>query len=149
VAVPRLQAWYGDGHAHYGYSGLRLTPLPWTSLLQAIRTDIEQKLQRPFNSVLLNQYRDGSDSVAWHSDDEKELGPDPLIASLSFGATRRFELKHRTRRDLGKVSLDLDDASLVVMGEGVQKHWLHQVPKQQGVDGLRLNLTFRFIHAMA
>lgn len=149
VAVPRLQAWYGDEHARYGYSGLQLHPLPWTSLLNTIRTQLEQRLNLRFNSVLLNHYRDGQDSVAWHSDDEKELGPDPMIASLSFGSTRRFELKHRTRRELDKVCLDLMDGSLVLMGKGVQKHWVHQIPKQPGITASRLNLTFRFIHGMA
>lgn len=147
--MPRLQAWYGDDDAQYGYSGLRLSPLPWTALLNTIRTDIEQRLQLRFNSVLLNHYRHGDDSVAWHADDEKELGPEPIIASLSFGVTRRFELKHRTRRDLTKVNIDLDDGSLILMGQGVQKHWIHQIPKQPGITAPRLNLTFRFIHGMA
>lgn len=149
IAVPRLQAWYGDSHAHYGYSGLRLTPLPWTPLLDKLRSELSDRLQLPFNSVLLNHYRNGNDSVAWHSDNEKQLGTDPMIASLSFGATRRFELKHKTRRELGKTSLGLGDGSLIVMGKGVQKHWIHQIPKQPAITVPRLNLTFRFIHGMA
>ncbi|MES2603293.1 MAG: alpha-ketoglutarate-dependent dioxygenase AlkB [Pseudomonadota bacterium] len=149
VAVPRLQAWYGDAETHYGYSGLRLTPHPWTPLLTTLREDLQQRLSLPFNSVLLNYYRDGQDSVAWHSDDERKLGPDPQIASLSFGTSRRFELKHKQRRDLKKMTIDLDDGSLLVMGSGVQQHWSHQVPKEPAVTGARLNLTFRFIHAMA
>lgn len=149
VLVPRLQSWHGDSNSHYGYSGLKLVPQTWTPLLAQIRDNLQQRLQLPFNSVLLNWYRDGNDSVAWHSDDERELGPDPYIASLSFGIARRFELKHRTQRNQKKVSLELGDGSLLLMGRGVQRHYLHQIPKQPGLGGSRLNLTFRFIHAMA
>jgi alkylated DNA repair dioxygenase AlkB len=149
IAVPRLQAWYGDKHSNYGYSGLKLTPHPWTPLLQAIRDELQQRLSLPFNSVLLNYYRDGQDSVAWHSDAERELGTDPQIASLSFGASRRFELKHKHRRELNKLSMELAEGSLLLMGKGVQQHWLHQIPKQAGITAARLNLTFRFIHAVA
>jgi alkylated DNA repair dioxygenase AlkB len=143
VLVPRLQAWYGE--RRYAYSGLRLEPLPWTPLLDAMRHEIGAACGLEFNSVLLNYYRDGNDSVAWHSDDERELGPDPRIASLSLGATRRFELKHRTRKP-AKVNIALEDGSLLLMGSGVQQHWVHQLPKEAGVTAPRLNLTFRLIH---
>jgi alkylated DNA repair dioxygenase AlkB len=149
VAVPRLQAWYGNATSHYGYSGLRLSPLPWTAVLSGLRERIETVLKLPFNSVLLNYYRDGNDSVAWHSDDERELGPDPQIASLSLGAPRKFELKHRSEARHGKLSLMLGDGSLLLMGSGLQQNWLHQLPKTPGLQSPRLNLTFRFIHAMA
>lgn len=149
ILVPRLQAWYGDPASNYGYSGLKLVVNPWTPLLAALRDELQERLELPFNSVLLNWYRHGNDSVAWHADDEKELGPDPQIASLSYGATRRFELKHRTRKDLKKFSIDLADGSLLLMGSGVQKNYLHQIPKQSGLLSDRLNLTFRFIHALA
>ena len=149
IAVPRLQAWYGDANSHYGYSGLKLTPHPWTPLLADLRNQLQQCLSLPFNSVLLNYYRNGQDSVAWHSDDERELGPDPHIASLSLGASRRFDLKHKHRRELKKLSLELGDGSLLLMGSGVQQHWSHQIPKEPAVTAPRLNLTFRFIHAMA
>jgi alkylated DNA repair dioxygenase AlkB len=149
VPVPRLQSWHGDSHSHYGYSGLKLVPQAWTPLLSCIRTDLQSRLQLPFNSVLLNWYRNGNDSVAWHSDDEPELGPDPQIASLSFGIARRFDLKHRTLPQQPKFSIELGDGSLLLMGPGVQQHYLHQIPKQAGVTGTRLNLTFRFVHAMA
>lgn len=145
VKVPRLQSWHGDSNTHYGYSGLKLAPRPWTPLLQRIREDLQRQLQLPFNSVLLNWYRDGNDSVAWHSDDEHELGPDPHIASLSFGVSRRFELRHRTARDIPTLRLELGDGSLLLMGSGVQRNYLHQIPKQRGISGSRLNLTFRFI----
>ena len=144
VPIPRLQAWYGDSKSHYAYSGLALAPLPWTPLLATIRKQVEMTCETPFNSVLLNYYRDGTDSVAWHSDDEKELGPDPLIASLSLGTTRRFELKHRVRK-MPKTTCNLDHGSLLVMGSGMQKNWSHQVPKQPEITGGRINLTFRYI----
>jgi alkylated DNA repair dioxygenase AlkB len=143
VLVPRLQAWYGE--RRYAYSGLRLVPLPWTPVLDEIRRKISAICGLEFNSVLLNYYRDGNDSVAWHSDDERELGPDPLIASLSLGATRRFELKHRTRKQ-SKVNMLLEDGSLLLMGKGLQQHWTHQLPKDASVTAPRLNLTFRLIH---
>ncbi|MDR0781543.1 MAG: alpha-ketoglutarate-dependent dioxygenase AlkB [Pseudomonadales bacterium] len=151
VLVPRLQAWYGDTQARYGYSGLTLTPLPWTPLLQELRDELQRALQRPFNAVLLNYYRDGNDSVAWHSDDEAELGAAPMIASLSLGAVRRFELqaRDRARHGANKHTLDLAHGSLLVMGAGLQQHWRHQLPKQPGIGSSRLNLTFRFIHAVA
>lgn len=145
LPVPRLQAWYGVPEARYGYSGILLAPLPFTPLLQEIRDELQQRTGHSFNAVLLNHYRDGSDNVSWHSDDEKELGADPIIASLSLGASRRFELRHRTRRDLGKMTLDLSHGSLVLMGKGLQLHWQHQIPKQPGIRVPRLNLTFRFI----
>ena len=149
ILVPRLQAWYGDENANYGYSGLKLKPHAWTPLLASMRDRLQQRLSLPFNSVLLNYYRDGQDSVAWHSDDEPALGADPNIASLSLGTSRRFELKHKQRRELKKLSIELGDGSLLLMGSGLQRHWSHQVPKESGVTGARLNLTFRFIHAMA
>ena len=146
VQVPRLQSWHGDSNAHYGYSGLKLAPQAWTPALQRIRADLQERLQMPFNSVLLNWYRDGNDSMGWHSDDERELGADPQIASLSLGVSRRFELRHRTRRDIPTLKIELGDGSLLLMGAGVQRHYLHQIPKQRGVGGGRVNLTFRFIH---
>jgi len=149
VAIPRLQAWYGDTGSRYGYSGLRLNPLPWTALLASMRERLERELGLRFNSVLLNYYRDGNDSVAWHSDDEHELGPDPCIASLSLGAPRPFELRHRSLRSHGKRSLELGDGSLLLMGQGLQRHWQHQLPKQPGLQEARLNLTFRLIGAVA
>ncbi|MDC1528500.1 alpha-ketoglutarate-dependent dioxygenase AlkB [Gammaproteobacteria bacterium] len=145
VPIPRLQAWYGDKNSRYAYSGLALTPLPWTPLLEELKRHIEQCSNSEFNSVLLNYYRTGQDSVAWHSDDEAELGQDPVIASLSLGVTRRFELKHRFRKGI-KSFCDLSHGSLVVMGKGVQQNWQHQIPKQPGIDNGRINLTFRKIY---
>jgi alkylated DNA repair dioxygenase AlkB len=143
VPVPRLQAWYGE--RRYGYSGLQLLPQPWTPLLDALRSKVASATRLEFNSVLVNYYRDGNDSVSWHADDEKELGPDPLIASLSFGATRRFELKHRTLKRT-RMNLELASGSLLLMGTGLQRYWMHQLPKDAGITLPRINLTFRFIH---
>lgn len=143
VAVPRLQAWYGDNRSHYGYSGLRLRPLPWTPLLTALRKRAASVAGASFNSVLLNLYRNGKDSVAWHADDEPELGRDPVIASISLGVTRRFELKHLASKR--KAVCDLEHGSLLVMGHGIQHNWQHQVPKQPEITGSRINLTFRQI----
>jgi len=144
VLIPRLQAWYGDKESRYGYSGLTLNPLPWTPLLDELKENIQQLCHSTFNSVLLNYYRNGNDSVAWHSDDEKELGKDPVIASLSLGASRRFELKHRNRK-MPKSVCELTHGSLLVMGAGIQHNWNHQVPKQPGIQEGRINLTFRHI----
>src|SRR5690606_3246063 len=143
VPVPRLQAWYGEARAHYGYSGLRLTPLPLTPPLQRLTALLQEHTGHHFNAVLLNCYRNGLDSVSWHSDDEPELGSDPVIASLSLGATRRFELRHKHKAQDGKRVLDLEDDSLLLMGPGVQRHWQHRIPKQPGSEGTRSNLTFR------
>jgi len=144
VLIPRLQAWYGDKNSRYGYSGLALNPLPWTPLLSALRSRVEDAVALPFNSALVNYYRNGQDSVAWHSDDEKELGSDPVIASLSLGATRRFDLRHRQNKGQ-KFSCELAGGSLLVMGSGIQHNWQHQVPKQPIIEKGRINLTFRWV----
>ncbi len=143
--VPRLQAWYGDSTSIYGYSGLRLTPLPWTAALTEIKTRIENSFDMKFNSVLMNYYRNGQDSVAWHSDKESALGRDPLIASLSLGMERTFELKRRDGKSR-KVRIELGDGSLLLMGKGLQQHWSHQIPKEPWITQPRINLTFRFIY---
>jgi alkylated DNA repair dioxygenase AlkB len=138
---PRLTAWHGD--AAYTYSGLRLDPLPFTPLLQAIRAAVENATGHHFNSVLLNYYRNERDSMGMHSDDEPELGPEPAIASVSFGSTRTFVLRHkRTKRTL---KLDLTDGSVLLMAGQLQKHWLHGINKLSRPLGARVNLTFRYI----
>jgi alkylated DNA repair dioxygenase AlkB len=138
---PRLTAWHGD--AAYTYSGLRLTPLPFTPLLETIRQAVEQASGRRFNSVLLNYYRNERDSMGMHSDDEPELGPEPVIASLSFGATRTFVLRHKRSKQVLKV--DLTDGSLLLMSGKLQHNWLHGINKTARPLGPRINLTFRFI----
>jgi len=138
---PRLSAWYGD--ASYTYSGLRLDPLPWTPLLAELRQAVEHACGLPFNSVLLNYYRNERDSMGMHSDDEAELGPEPAIASLSFGATRSFILRHK--RNKRTLKLALHDGSLLLMSGTLQSHWLHGIHKATRALGERINLTFRYI----
>jgi alkylated DNA repair dioxygenase AlkB len=147
--VPRLQAWYGDSGSGYGYSGISLEPLPWTPVLQEIRQELETCTGLKFNSVLLNLYRNGQDSVAWHSDDEAELGADPHIASLSYGAVRNLEIRPSGPRPGSKKVLSLESGSLLLMGTGFQRHWQHQIPKVRHLDGPRVNLTFRYIQTVA
>jgi alkylated DNA repair dioxygenase AlkB len=138
---PRLTAWYGD--ASYTYSGLRLEPLPWTALLLEIRAAVEAVCGQRFNSVLLNRYRNERDSMGMHSDDEPELGEAPVIASLSYGATRTFILRHK--RDKRTVRLALEDGSLLLMSGQLQRNWLHGINKATRQLGERLNLTFRYV----
>ena len=138
---PRLSAWHGE--ARYRYSGLTLEPLPFTPLLQQVRTAVEAATGARFNSVLLNYYRNERDSMGMHSDDEPELGPRPAIASLSLGATRAFVLRHKHSGQTMK--LDLTDGSLLFMWGELQENWLHGVNKSARPLGPRLNLTFRYI----
>ncbi len=145
IDVPRLQCWMGDRGSRYGYSGMRLEPEPWIAAVSAIRTRVETLAGTTFNSVLLNLYRDGQDSVAWHADDENELGPSPLIASVSLGTTRRFELKPKSPRRGEKYTLQLATGSVLIMHPGLQEIWMHQIPKERAVDQARINLTFRQI----
>lgn len=141
--IPRLQAWYGDPDTRYTYSGMHLTAAPWTTALSELKSRIVEALAIPFNSVLANCYRGGGDGVGWHCDNERGLGKAPVIASLSLGATRRFQLKHRSRRDLPITNLDLEHGSLLVMAGATQRYWHHQVPKTRARVGERINLTFR------
>ncbi|MCW7554662.1 alpha-ketoglutarate-dependent dioxygenase AlkB [Endozoicomonas gorgoniicola] len=145
VAIPRLQAWYGDTHCHYSYSGLRLAPLPWAPQLLQLKARVEQLCQHRFNCVLLNLYRSGSDSNGWHSDDEPELGLQPVIASLSLGATRRFKLRHKYDNTVAGITIDLSNGSLLVMSGHSQSHWQHCLPKTARQIEPRINLTFRNI----
>ena len=138
---PRLSAWHGE--KGYRYSGLTLAPLPFTPLLDTIRRAAQDATGHDYNSVLLNYYRDGGDSMGMHSDDEPELGPAPAIASVSFGATRNFILRHKTTKET--VKLPLGDGSLLFMGGALQAHWLHGINKTSRTIGARLNLTFRKI----
>jgi len=127
VLQPRLTAWYGDDGKTYVYSGINNHPLPWTALLLALKAKAEEFAESAFNSVLLNYYRDGGDSVGWHADNEPELGERPVIASLSFGATRTFELRRRTTGNVAK--LPLTSGSILVMRGTTQHDWVHRVPK--------------------
>lgn len=138
---PRLTAWHGE--AGYTYSGLHLAPQPMTPLLAQLRSAVEAATGHRYNSVLLNHYRNGADSMGMHSDDEAELGPQPAIASLSYGATRTFTLRHkRSKRTL---KIDLADGNLLLMSGSLQQNWLHGINKTAKPIGSRLNLTFRYI----
>ena len=141
--IPRLQAWYGDSDAAYSYSGIKLTPNPWIPLLEQIKSKVEKVTLTEFNSVLLNLYRDGQDSNGWHSDNEKELGTNPTIASISLGQERTFHLKHRSKNL--KLSFKLNHGSLLIMSGATQHFWKHQVPKSRKAMLPRINLTFRRI----
>jgi alkylated DNA repair dioxygenase AlkB len=143
--TPRLTAWHGDEHCVYKYSSVVNQPFPWTPSLLTIKTRIESLSNgATFNCVLLNFYRDGSDKMGWHSDDEKELGPNPSIASVSFGATRRFDFKHKNEAH-NKFSIHLESGSLLLMQGDMQHHWQHQIPAQKRIQEPRINLTFRYI----
>jgi alkylated DNA repair dioxygenase AlkB len=143
VKVPRLMSWYGDADAYYQYSGVNHKPRPWTEQLQAIRVKLEQECRCDFNSVLANLYRDGKDSMGCHADDEKELGVNPVIASLSLGDERLFKLHHKKRKETLDIALGHGD--LLVMAGTLQHHWVHSVPKTKKVKNPRINLTFRKI----
>ena len=142
--VPRLVAWHGDPGASYMYSGTPHQPLPWTPALELVRERVLGLTGCAFNSVLLNLYRDGRDGMGWHSDDEPELGRDPVIASVSLGAPRRFCLRHRRRKDQ-RLDVSLGHGSLLLMAGATQHHWVHAVPKTAVPVGPRVNLTFRQI----
>jgi alkylated DNA repair dioxygenase AlkB len=141
---PRLTALYGNEGKPYSYSNITMQPNPWNTLLQKIKYLIEFRTECQFTTVLLNQYRDGKDSNGWHADNEKELGTNPIIASLSFGAERVFQLKHNTIAD-AKKSIVLEHGSLLLMKGSTQHFWKHQIPKTTKPIGNRINLTFRSI----
>jgi alkylated DNA repair dioxygenase AlkB len=143
VKEPRLSAWYGDPGCDYCYSGIRLQPKPWSPGLLAINGLLEKCLEATFNSVLANLYRDGKDSMGWHSDDEPELGDKPLIASVSLGAERRFSLRHKHSKQLQHIVLPA--GSLLLMAGETQRFWQHQVAKTRRCQQPRINLTFRKI----
>ncbi len=146
IEVPRLTAWYGDEGTTYVYSGIKNVPLPWTLVLLEVKRAVEPPSGVVFNSVLLNCYRNGKDSVSWHADDEPEFGDQPVIASVSFGGTRTFQLRHKKRKELN-ASIELTHGSLLIMRAGTQAKWLHQVPKTAKPVEERINLTFRAIVA--
>ncbi|NER12274.1 alpha-ketoglutarate-dependent dioxygenase AlkB [Leptobacterium flavescens] len=141
---PRLTALYGNNAKTYTYSGITMHPLPFTEELLKIKKKVEAVSKKDFTTCLLNLYRDGQDSNGWHADNEPELGKNPVIASVSFGAQRWFHLKHRTDKAL-KTKLLLENGSLLLMKGETQHHWLHQVPKTKKQIGARINLTFRTI----
>lgn len=143
LLFPRLTAWYGDNEKPYTFSGITLQPNKWTPELLEIKKEVETKVDASFNSVLLNRYRNGNDSISWHTDAEKELGKNPVIASVNFGATRKFQLKHIHTNE--KISIELSHGSLLIMMGELQHFWKHQIPKTKKTVGERINLTFRVI----
>jgi alkylated DNA repair dioxygenase AlkB len=144
MPLPRLTAWYGDEGIRYTYSRIENVALPWTQPLLEVKRAVEPPSGVMFNGVLLNRYRTGRDSVSWHADDEPEFGERPVIASVSFGGTRTFQLKHKTRKDL-KAAIELTHGSLLIMRADTQANWLHQIPKTARRVEERVNLTFRAI----
>lgn len=145
LPIPRLQCWIADPELTYTYSGMRMAPQAWPLPVLEIRARVQDLCGHEFNSVLANLYRDGNDSVSWHADDEPELGPDPIVASVSFGAERIFEFKPRQGKPGEKYRILLRSGTLLVMGKSVQRDWLHQIPKVKSRIGERISLTFRKI----
>lgn len=144
--VPRLEAWYGDQGKTYTYSGITMEPNPWNDELEKIKKCIESISGVLFNSVLINYYRDGKDRVAWHSDDERELGINPVIGSVSLGAERNFKLRHKQYKTNGqKKQITLRHGSFLLMKGTTQHHWMHEIPRTAKPIGPRINLTFRVI----
>lgn len=144
VMQPRLTAYYGDPDLAYTYSGITMQPQSWIEPLSTIREKVEAVAGTRFTAALLNQYRHGSDSMGWHRDNERSLGTNPVIASVSFGAVRKFSLRHYTNKKLLR-SIHLGNGSLLLMKGATQHHWEHQLPKTSAATGLRINITFRVV----
>ena len=143
--IPRLQAWYGDSHSTYRYSHTTFTANPWLPPLSKLKSKLESFCHARFNSVLVNLYRNGSDSMGLHADNEPELGPTPLIASITLGASRKFVFKSTSKNSKQRFGLTLNHGDLLIMAGETQKYWLHGLPKTQAPIGDRLNLTFRWV----
>ena len=143
---PRLTALYASNDKPYSYSNLTMYPKPFTPLLLELRDEIKKVTPEDFTTVLLNQYRDGSDSNGWHADDEKELGQNPVIASLSFGAVRDFKFREKTNKS-NTYKMQLQPGSLLLMKGSTQHLWQHQIPKTKKEVGKRINLTFRVLNS--
>lgn len=144
IPLPRLTSWYGDEGKAYKYSGILSQPNPWNKGLLYIKEQIEKVAGTQFNSVLLNWYRSGEDYLNWHTDDEPELGKNPTIASVNFGETRDFQVRHKDDHQL-KFTVPLQHGSLLIMSGEMQHFWEHAVPKRKKVLKSRFNLTFRVI----
>lgn len=146
IETKRKVAWYADQPFSYTYSNITKCALPWTESLHLLKNIVEQKTGETYNSCLLNLYHNGSEGMAWHSDGEKDLKRNGAIASLSFGAVRKFAFKHKNTKKV--VSLDLKAGSLLVMKGETQQHWLHRLPPTKKVQDARVNLTFRTINEL-
>ncbi|MBN9382298.1 MAG: alpha-ketoglutarate-dependent dioxygenase AlkB [Chitinophagaceae bacterium] len=147
IMQPRLTAWYGDEGRSYSYTGITMHPAPWTNELLTIKKTIEKISGEHFNSALLNLYRDGNDSVGWHRDNEKSLGINPVIGSVSFGESREFSLKHYKDKKLRR-KIILDNGSFLLMKGETQHKWLHSIQKNPAIIKPRINITFRIIKEM-
>jgi alkylated DNA repair dioxygenase AlkB len=147
IPFPRLTGWQGDPGAVYVYSGIRNVPKPWTPSVLLLKTKAEAAAQTAFNSVLINRYRTGMDSMGWHADKERELGLEPVIASVSLGTTRTFDFRHAKTRQTH--TLQLTHGSLLIMQGRTQLDWAHRVPKEPEARGERINLTFRYVDSSA
>jgi len=147
IPFPRLTGWQGDPGAVYVYSGIRNVPKPWTPTVLLLKTKAEAAAQTAFNSVLINRYRTGMDSMGWHADKERELGLEPVIASVSLGTTRTFDFRHAKTRQTH--TLQLTHGSLLIMQGRTQLDWAHRVPKEPEARGERINLTFRYVDPSA
>ena len=145
IVTKKRIAWYADEGKSYTYSGSTFYPVQWDEVLLEIKKQVEQHIRFQFNSVLLNEYKSGEVGMGWHSDDEKELGIDPIIASLSFGANRDFIFKHKTDKSFEKIKIHLRSGSLLLMSGSTQHYWKHSLPKRLKVREPRINLTFRKI----
>ncbi len=143
IDQPRLTAFYGDTDKEYTYSGIVMKPIDWNEDLLFIKNRVEEIAKINFTSVLLNYYRDGKDSMGWHSDDEKELGQNPVIGSVSFGESRVFQMRHKIRKE--RVDIPLTNGSILLMRGATQHFWQHQIPKSSKQLQSRINLTFRNI----
>ena len=141
IVTKRKTAWYGDSNYVYNYSNTEKKALPWTSELTKLKQVVEILLNIKFNSCLMNLYHDGNEGMGWHSDDEKSIEEDSTIASVSFGAERKFSFKHKQSKKI--ISILLEHGSLLLMKEGTQKNWLHSLPKSTKITLPRINLTFR------
>lgn len=142
IPLPRLTSWYGDSEKSYTYSGIKAYPNEWNKGLLYIKNKVEGLAQTRFNSVLLNWYRNGEDSVSWHADDEKELGKNPIIASANFGESRDFIIRKNDDHSK-KITIPLKHGTCLIMRGEIQHFWQHSVPKRKQIEGSRFNLTFR------
>lgn len=143
IETKRKVAWYGDKRFEYSYSNILKIAQPWTEVLLELKEIVERESGEIFNSCLLNLYHDGSEGMAWHSDGEKDLKKHGAIASLTFGAERKFSFKHKNSKE--KIDIFLEDGSLLIMKDQTQDHWLHRLPPTKTIHGARINLTFRTI----
>tara|TARA_B100001063_G_C16618260_1_gene479329 strand:+ start:169 stop:804 length:636 start_codon:yes stop_codon:yes gene_type:complete len=143
IPIPRLQNWFGDPGTSYTYSRIRLPAIKFPDWMNVLRLNVEASTKCQFNRALVNYYRDGSDSVDWHADDEPELGVEPVIASVSLGASREFQLRHNISREIVKIVLP--HGSLLLMSGGIQEHWQHRIAKVKNLNEARVNFTFRYM----